>query len=235
MEIGAFCQCYKQPMALRYSLQLFRNAYPTGTIVLVSDNGCDFTNTAEAYNCLFYHEKQNTRMGWNRHEREGFTEFFNRLRKYIPLIKEEYFMFLEEDVHVIRRVTEPLLGTGNANGGYNKIPKEFLKKFKGFEHLTEDISFIVQGGSIWHKEKFLKMINNVELVNYLQDCFETGDGSVFDYFISVLSWMCNEPIYKLQCHKELWTDQVRSLDGVAILNQVKQLYTNDPVDMSIKY
>ena len=42
MEIGAFCQCYKQPMALRYSLQLFRNAYPTGTIVLVSDNGCDF-------------------------------------------------------------------------------------------------------------------------------------------------------------------------------------------------
>lgn len=234
MEIGAYCQCYKQPVALDYSLHFFRNAYPTGTVVLVSDNGCDFSNMAKKYNAHFFHEKTNTRMGWNKHEREGFIEFFDRLRKYVPLIKEEYFMFLEEDVHVINRVTEPLLGTGNANG-YNTIEKEWLKTFKGFENLTENITSIVQGGSIWHKEKFLRLINNVELVNYLQDCFETREGSVFDFFISVLAWMMNEPIYKLRCHKELWTDQVRSLDGISILNQVKHFYTSDPVDMTIKY
>lgn len=234
MEIGAYCQCYKQPQALDISLQYFRNAYPTGTIVLVSDNGCNFSNMAKKHNAHFFHEKMNTRMGWNKHERAGFTEFLNRLRKYIPLIKEEYFMFLEEDVLVLNRVTEPLLGTGNANG-YNKVEKEFLKKFKGFELLEDDITAIVQGGSIWHKQRFLDMINNVHLVDYLQDCFETREGSVFDFYIAVLAWMMGEPIHKLKCHKELWTEQVTSLEGISILNQVKNYYTKDPVDMSAIY
>lgn len=234
MEIGAYCQCYKQPIALERSLELFRKSYPTGTIVLVSDNGCNFSNMAKKYNAFFFHEKTNTRMGWNKHERAGFEEFFNRLRKYVPLIKEEYFMLLEEDVHVLNRITEPFLGTANANG-YNIVEKSFLKKFKGFEKLEDDITYIVQGGSVWHKEKFLNMINNIELVNYLQDVFETKEGSVFDFFISVLAWMMNEPIYKLRCHKELYSDRVSSLDGISVLNQVKYFYTDDPVDMSVTY
>lgn len=236
MEIGAYCQCYKQPQALRVSLHLFRQAYPNGTVVLVSDNGCDFSNMAKQFNCHFFHEKTNTRMGWNRRERPGYVEFFNRLRKYVPLIKEEYFMFLEEDVHVLRRVTEPLVGIAHGNG-YNKIRLEILRKIKGLENSTEDLVYIVQGGSIWNKEKFLKIINNVELCDYLQDIFEDSvlDGSVFDYFISVLCAVNGEKIHKLNCHKDLWTDQVRSLEGITVLNQVKTYYTDQPVDMNIIY
>jgi hypothetical protein len=93
------------------------------------------------------------------------------------------------------------------------------------------------GGSIWHKEKFLELINNVELCNYLEDKFEESSigGSVFDFFISAMVVLCGGTIHKLECHKELWTDQVRSLDGIAILNQVKHYYSDQPLDMNTIY
>jgi hypothetical protein len=236
MEIGAYCQTYKQPVALDHSLRCFRNAYPKTTVVLVSDNGCNYSDMATKYNCTYFHETMNTRMGWFPHEREKYLEFLNRMRKYIPLIKEEYFMLLEEDVHVLRPITEPLLGTVNANG-YNKIGHNVLKDIKGLEDRTDGLTYIVQGGSIWHKESFLKIINNIELCDYVHDAFVASQMGhcVFDFFISAMCALMGGTFHKLECHKELWTDNLRSLDSVAILNQVKHFYTNDPVDLSVIY
>ena len=55
MNIGAYLQCYKNPYATFKCLESFRTHYPHGTIVLLSDNGYDYTNMARHFDCIYIH------------------------------------------------------------------------------------------------------------------------------------------------------------------------------------
>jgi hypothetical protein len=75
MEIGAYFQCYKQPCATFRSLALFRQSYPKGTIVLVSDNGLNYSMMANFFNCIYIHDKVNTNVNWKSTDRYNTSLF----------------------------------------------------------------------------------------------------------------------------------------------------------------
>jgi hypothetical protein len=228
MEIGAFIQCYKQPLALDIALFHFRKAYPTGTIVLVSDNGYNYSKMAEKYNCLYFHGTMNTRVDWYDYEPEKYAEFFNRLRNYIPLIKEDYFMILEEDVIVMNRITEPFLGTLNGNP-LNLIKKETIQKFRELQTYPTDFAYTGQGGSVWEKKHFLKMINDDELLTNIANQWNTtelGNNKVFDNFSSVVCVASGGTIHKMKTIRDI-IHNMHDLQGGVVFHQVKQFYRNE--------
>ena len=59
MNIGAYLQCYKNPYATYKCLESFRKFYPTSTVVLLSDNGYDYSKMAEYFNCIYIHSDEN--------------------------------------------------------------------------------------------------------------------------------------------------------------------------------
>jgi hypothetical protein len=59
--VGAFFQCYKQPVATFHALSNFRKSYPTSTIVLLSDNGYNYTKMAEHFNAIYIHANENNK------------------------------------------------------------------------------------------------------------------------------------------------------------------------------
>jgi hypothetical protein len=54
--LGAMLQCYKNPYATYKCIESFRQHYPDSTIVIISDNGYDYTKLAEHFNCIYTDE-----------------------------------------------------------------------------------------------------------------------------------------------------------------------------------
>lgn len=223
-------------MSTYRALKTFRDAYPTGTVVLVSDNGLNYSNMAKQFNCIYFHETTNTHLAFEPDHHERIARFFTRLRKYISCIKEDYFMLLEDDNVVLRRYTEPFLGTlcGNFQ---NTLPREKMLNFRGFENLQSDFAYTGYGGSIVQTKPFLDIIKNEELVQHVLDTWEkSGLGSVmgFDSLSSVLVICGGGTLAKLHGQKDLYTDNVQNFDSVCVLHQCKDLHMKD-VDESIIY
>jgi hypothetical protein len=56
---GAYLQCHKQPLATYKCLESFRNNYPDSTVILLSDNGYDYSEMANFFGCIYIHENEN--------------------------------------------------------------------------------------------------------------------------------------------------------------------------------
>ena len=90
---GAYLQCHKQPLATYKALESFRKFYPTSTIVLLSDNGYDYTEIAKLFNCIYIFENENI---WLTHKNMddgshiiNSNKLIERIIKVFSLIKEE--------------------------------------------------------------------------------------------------------------------------------------------------
>jgi hypothetical protein len=97
-EFGAYLQCHKQPLATYTCLQSFRKYYPNNTLVLLSDNGYDYSEMAKLFNCIYIHENENLWLTWWHLEDTGYFEnsykLIDRMNRVFPLIKEDYLMWL---------------------------------------------------------------------------------------------------------------------------------------------
>jgi len=64
-SLGAFLQCYKEPLATYKCLESFRSFYPDSSIVLLSDNGYDYSEMAKHFHCIYIHSNENIVFGQN--------------------------------------------------------------------------------------------------------------------------------------------------------------------------
>ena len=107
-EFGAFLQCHKQPFATYVSLSSFRKFYPNNTIVLISDNGYDYTEMAKHFNCIYIHSTE--KANFNHKDLDSGSHIENshklieRFYNAYSLIKEEYVLLLEDDVIINKPV-----------------------------------------------------------------------------------------------------------------------------------
>jgi hypothetical protein len=128
---------------------------------------------------------------------------------------------------------------GTVNGNFvNSLPKEKMRFFRGFEHCDSDFKYTGHGGSVVHTKKFLEMVNNEDLIKYVLDTWDLsglGETMGFDSLLSVLTVMGGGTLAPLACKKEYWTDSIRSYEGICVLHQCKELYTNEEFDNSILY
>lgn len=169
--LGAFLQCYKNPYATYKCLESFRNHYPTSTVILLSDNGYDYTEMANHFNCIYIHETEQILLTYEFHyEHIDFSYntygWIRRLKTALSLTKEEYLMWLEDDVSVNQRITDTF--RYDLNGWCSNIVPgimiEQLKQKYFSLGLENNYHYCGHGGSVFHVSNMLKYLENTEMV-----------------------------------------------------------------------
>jgi len=167
-EIGAYLQCYKNPYATYKCLESFRRFYPNNTIVLLSDNGYNYSCMAQQFGCIYIHSEDSVAMNYTKlnEKREliNSTNLVKRIRYAFSLIKEEYIMWLEDDVHINNKITDEFKYDIN---GYcpNKLETDILCKHYKQLDADKKYPFSGHGGSVLHKENVMSALSRNDLIN----------------------------------------------------------------------
>ena len=229
IQVGAFFQCYKQPYATYNALQNFRQAYPNTSIVLLSDNGYNYKNMADHFNAEYIHSNKNCRPSTGGPHggkvEDTYMEFVNRFKSSLDLIKEDYFMLLEDDVFTKSPYTEQFLGTINGNCP-NYIRADILSKIPYYKGPIVDRLYTGHGGAIFNKKEILHALNNYEIVDWLIKNWKDIIGLVVDsdVFLSILVYTCGLSIHPLFQH----VDGMNLFHSGNVIHQYKDLYNIDP-------
>lgn len=204
---GCYFQCCKNPYATYKALESFRRFYPTNTVVLLSDNGYDYSAMAQHFNCKYLHEHDSVRLVHeDLHTRllHG-RRIVKRLQKVFSLIPEKFVFWLEDDVIVNRPITDTFKYTIN---GYcpNKIQAQWcmlLREKHGSPAPGKEYVYSGHGGSVFHKHDMLKAFTHDVVIddileNWIVRGFPTTIGC--DFFISVLATVCGYEIGSYEGH-----------------------------------
>jgi hypothetical protein len=170
-EFGAYLQCYKNPYATYKCLESFRRFYPDNTIVLLSDNGYDYTKMAEYFKCIYIHSNENVTFIYddpNNHGKfENTFKLIERLVNAFKLCNEEYVMWLEDDVSINNEITDTF--EYHLNGFCpNFIPEvSIIKLQEKYGHLdvNKKYRFSGHGGSVYKCDFFIECLKNKEIIH----------------------------------------------------------------------
>ena len=164
---GAYLQCYKNPYATYKCLESFRHFYPDTTIVLLSDNGYNYSEMAKHFNCIYIHEYENATFIHEICEDKhiiNFNKLIERIIKVFQLIKEEYIMWLEDDVSINHMIQDTF--KYDLNGfSPNKFLDFQIEELQTNYTLNDTIyKRTGHGGSVFHKN-FLNYLQNNDIIN----------------------------------------------------------------------
>ena len=169
-RFGAYLQCHKNPYATYKCLESFRKFYPDNTIVLLSDNGYDYTEMAKYFNCVYIHSPENVAFIYGDPSGSGKFEntfkLIDRVTNAFELCKEEYVMWLEDDVSINNRIADTFRYDLN---GYcpNLISAQGILKLQekyGVLDVNKRYHFTGHGGSVFDKNFFIKAVQNKPLI-----------------------------------------------------------------------
>lgn len=241
---GALFQCYKNPYATYKCLESFRKYYPDNTIVLVSDNGYDYTKMAKYFKCEYVHCKDKS--AGILHNKEDIIKgvhidywntYTKRTLNLISMIKEDYVMFLEDDNKINKPITDVFLYDLN---GFcpNRLPKHLIKNLSSdypILNIDNEYKFSGHGGSICRKEKLVEYLLDEKMSNsILQNWINLGmDNYPQDLFISLLIHLHGGTIGPYQGHEDCSQDLDAS-SHICVQHQYKKYY-GVPVPEELKH
>jgi len=239
-KFGAYLQCHKQPYATYKCLESFRRFYPDSTIVLLSDNGYDYTEMAKYFNCIYIHENENI---WLTHKNMddgshiiNSKKLIKRIQKAYSLIPEEYIMWLEDDVSINNIITDSFkydLNGWSPNRFLDFQIVELIKKYP-FLEVNKIYRFNGHGGSVFHKNNFLKYLKNQVVIDdillyWKQYKFPTDLGQ--DYFFSAIITLNQGTIGEYEGHYDFFN---MKNDNITVQHQYKVWY-NIPLPKELEY
>jgi hypothetical protein len=238
-EFGAYLQCYKNPFATFVCLTSFRKFYPISTIVLLSDNGYDYTEMAKYFQCIYIHSTETLLLTYKDVYGDGKYDnsfmLIERVVNAFKLCKEEYVMWLEDDVHINNMITDTF--KYHINGFCpNTISVNHLIKLK--QKYDIDINyeyrFSGHGGSVFHKDFFISSMNNKIMIqdlleNWVNYKFPTDIGQ--DFLFSLIVTLCGGKIGPYNGHY----DYLYKINpNITVQHQCKQFY-NVPLPDELKH
>jgi hypothetical protein len=168
-QFGAYLQCYKNPMATYKCLESFRNHYPVNTIVLLSDNGYDYTNMAKHFNCIYIHSYENAPFVFDNTDTNERIIHIKRLIKRIIyafyLIKEDYVIWLEDDVSINGKITDVF--KYDINGFCSNTYNSNMINGLNSKYILNDglYRWSGHGGSVFHKNNILRYFENTDIIS----------------------------------------------------------------------
>lgn len=224
MDLAAIFQCYKNPLATYECLESFRRFYPDSQVVLLSDNGYDYTEMAKHFKCTYIHETAHC--GLSAKKTDGYLQTVERLLKMITQIRSDYFILLEDDVIIYDRYSHEFKGDINGNC-INKIRMSVLKNIPFSIVKNEDKVYTGHGGSVYRTKSIVGVLNNEEQIKWVIEQWEMiGLGPMIDVdiFLSLIVLINGGTIHHLTQHKDLLTNHVGGTNGIAALHQVKHSY-----------
>ena len=227
---GAYLQCHKQPYATYHCLLSFRSHYPQATIVLLSDNGYDYTEMAKYFRCIYIHGESVPLI--TTLEEDYITKshkLIERMEKVFPLIKEEYIMWLEDDVRVNGVIQEPFRYDLN---GY--CPNQFIWNIDKIKYPLHGVyHWSGHGGSVYHKEKLLSYFKNKTviqdvLVNWKN--YKLTSNIAQDYFWSLIITLQGGTVGPYKGHADCYYKN----ESILVQHQYKVWY-NVPMPIELIY
>jgi hypothetical protein len=231
-SIGAYFQCYKNPAATFHALQSFRKSYPDSTVVLLSDNGYNYSKMATYFNAIYIHETENIPVSVG-HDCaapiSSFNRFIMRLQAVLPLIREPYFMMLEDDVIVKQPYTEDFKGVINGNC-INYIRAKTFEKIPVYAGPITNRVYSGHGGSVFNRKDLLDIISNESITTWLISnwlSLDLGHRLDCDIFLSLLVYISGYTIHPLNQHK----DGMHNAARAHVLHQYKALYNVEPNEL----
>jgi len=228
MNVGAYFQCYKNPYATYKCLESFRNFYPTNTIVLVSDNGYNYSKMAEYFNCIYIHSNENLPLIYNHIGTEGALINSKKLTKRfceaLLLCKEDYVIWLEDDVSINNKITDDFRYDMNGFCPNTIVTDVLSEKYTIFKSNTK-FHFTGHGGSVFHKKNTLNAIMKEEvltdIVNNWQE-YELPKTLCQDYLFSILVILNGGTIGPYKGHSERGGHDIQP--DIDIQHQYKRWY-----------
>ncbi len=110
-KLGAFFQCYKNPFATYKCLESFRALYPIAPVLLLSDNGYDYTEMAKHFRCEYIHATESLPVWIEYTDPVSYIERPKRLLKRMldafERLECEYILLLEDDTVVHNEIFIP--------------------------------------------------------------------------------------------------------------------------------
>jgi hypothetical protein len=238
---GAFLQCYKNPFATFVCIQSVRRFYPDSTIVLLSDDGYDYTEMAKHFNCIYIHCKD--KANFNHKDLDSGShvknsnKLINRFYHAYSLIKEDYVLLLEDDVIMNRPITQPFEFdiNGNCVNFFQKyMVDEFAKKYPYID-LTVQYCYSGAGGSIMHRKNMMKYMENKEVIRDLLENWKNYNLTIDicqDFLFSCIVRLNNGTIgwhyetndgFNTICNHLAVQHQFKLLYGVPMPDEIKHL------------
>jgi hypothetical protein len=211
-SLGAYFQCYKNPYATYKCLESFRKYYPHNTVVLLSNNGYDYTNMAKHFNCIYIHSNESIPFVFENMEPQFIAEHMyksiNRYKDAFQLIKEEYVLWLEDDV-VINNII-----TGRFNYHLNGFCCNTVSRFWNINKIKDTYNFISpyreyvwtgHGGSVFNKNEMLRYFENNSVLDDLSlhwELYKFPSNICHDFFLSMLIHFNNGTIGPYEGHAD---------------------------------
>jgi hypothetical protein len=167
---GVYLQCYKNPFATYKSLESLRRYYPNCTVVLLSDNGYDYTEMAKLFNCIYIHETQNLPLIYKDIDTGSHIshaiQLIKRIYNSFKLCKEEYVMWLEDDVSINKPIVDTFKYSinGFCPNHLNENTNIALHQKYPFIEESELYRITGHGGSLFHKQTLLDAFELEEIV-----------------------------------------------------------------------
>jgi hypothetical protein len=175
-RLGAYLQCHKNPYATYKVLESFREWYPTSSVVLLSDNGYNYTELAKRFNCTYIHKYTNTPLiydncseidkGCDGLHMKWVDNIIENLHKVFQLIEEEHILWLEDDVVINGRIdTYSYDISGYSPNQYWESMKHALSLTYPFIDSSACYRFSGHGGSVFHKSSMLRYFKNRPIIH----------------------------------------------------------------------
>lgn len=200
-SFGAYFQCYKNPYATYRVLESFRRHYPSSTVVLCSDNGYDYTKMAEHFNCIYHHRTKNMWLIYGKCEeidkgKDGehipwAKELLSHMKSMFSLIKEDYMLWLEDDIAINHPISDPCINDINGfnpNTYWENMKVQLSKKYTHI-HPLKDYTWSGGGGSIFNKKAILHYLDNEPIINDILMNWRNYDltsNIVCDFLLSII-------------------------------------------------
>jgi hypothetical protein len=234
--IGAYYQCYRQRHALNFVLKKFRESYPNSSCILSCDGGEDYTKESEEFSCFYKHyqklESDKKNLVFN--TEKTCIEFILRLRENLHLIREDYFILLEDDVVVLKQINlESLqydINGCNKNEFLSNEVQSLLKNYGFSPKNSQRFFYGAAGGSILKKTFFEKILRNEQsLIGDIKNYCTLSPTNLWasDAVLSFLCYKNGGTIGQYDGYAETWYPDIAlrmNAGSVEVLHQFKNFY-----------
>lgn len=182
MTLDALHFVYKNPVATEKAIESFRRFYPSSNYIVMCDDGYNYSDMCERYNCDYIH--YNIRVGYPKNPHGyRFNEmmlFLERFSAAVSRCKNSHILFMEDDVHVLNPIQflndDEMLVTKNCQNNF--LHKDVLNLLKDLSGNTPDDFYGLGGGAVFKRDSFLTAYNKMKPViesqfNQLQIVYPT--------------------------------------------------------------
>lgn len=168
-DLGAVFIYYNNPKAVIHVLKKYRSFYPAGDLFMACDDGCqNLTAIADYYGAV--HDGRAHRITskigdntFHMYRREAHV-YIDVLAEALRGIRQPYFIQLQNDVDIRKRVASPLLYDMNGYGFDKAIlggPEKWLRSKN--PHALERVPVSGIGGSIHRTAFFRDLLNRPDI------------------------------------------------------------------------